>query len=118
MGNRQEKQAGTMVGPADLNTVEKLRKNNNYFYLNGHLCKRLRVIVTENLCHVYDFVEHKRKVYPWSTVKRLRKYAFTPHEVGLLLNRSSFRVRINTLRGNIPEPQSAYPLTKRGERKI
>lgn len=82
-----------------------------HFYLNGHLHKVLHVNRAEDTVVAHDFVDHKRKVYSWSGVKREKQNAFTVREAARLVGRHKDRIKRYMWQGQIDFPQQDYSLT-------
>lgn len=86
------------------------QKRIRFFFLNDHLHKVLHVSRAQDLVTAYDFIEHRKKVYPWSDVKRKMQNAFTISQAAKMVGRHRDRIVRYIRNGEIKEPQREYNL--------
>lgn len=81
-----------------------------FFFLNGNLHRRIRVIASDDSVVAWDYANETRKPYPRSEVRRLYKKAFTIPQAAKLINVSPARVRAVYKNQLCTPPQWTYDL--------
>lgn len=83
----------------------KKRGQVRYFYVNGHLHKRLSVNRSADLMTAWDYVDGKRKMYVLSDVRKRMQHAFGVSDAARILNRHRMTITKYISQGLVPEPQ-------------
>lgn len=86
------------------------RRKNDRFYINGNLHVILHVSRGKDLVTAFDYREGKKKIYPWSEIKKKAQNAFTITEAAKLVGRHRDRIVEYMDKGKIEKPQREYGL--------
>lgn len=78
-----------------------------------HLHRTLHVNPSQDLVTAWDYIDHKRKMYVWSDVKRTMQYAFTVKDAAELLGVHKMTLFNYMSDGKIEKPQRIYDLSTR-----
>lgn len=91
----------------------KQKRTLTYFFLNGKLHKRLRIVRPEDKIEAWCYPDERRVVYTYSDVRRRYEPAFSTREVAEMIGRNPKVVERTVRQGAIEEPAVAYSLTKK-----
>lgn len=96
------------------------QKRLNYFFLNGKLHKRLRILRAADSIETWCYPDSRRVTYTYTDVKKQMEPAYSTKQVAEMLGKSTETLFNAIRRGGIEEPAILYTLStakhKRGYR--
>lgn len=91
---------------------KKIKKRKlKYFFLDQKLYKIIKIDRPKDLVYVWDYDEHRRRMFIWSDAQRRLQHAFTMTEVAKMMNRHRMRIDENLRQGNLRWPSRAYAIS-------
>jgi hypothetical protein len=102
---------------------KRKKRKIRYFFVNvdgePHVHKVLHVNRAKDLMIAWDYIDHKRKLYCLSDVKKTMQHGYSMKEAAEILNRAPYTLRRYFWEGRVKEPQMIYNLeTKRPSKHI
>jgi hypothetical protein len=82
-----------------------------FFFLNGDLHQRIRILNSDDSVIAWDYTAEARKPYPRPEVRKFYKKAYTIPAAAKLINVSSARVKEVFAKGLCTLPQWSYDLS-------
>lgn len=82
----------------------------DYFFLNGQLHQKIKIVQSDDAVIAWNYQEEKRKSYPRPEVRQLYKKAFTIPAAAKLMNVSSGKIREVFDKGLVTMPEWSYNL--------
>jgi hypothetical protein len=108
-----EEQVGEMASGNRKDSKRRVR----YFYVKVddvlHLHRVLHINRPQDLVMAWDYVDHKRRMYNWTDVRRTMQSAFTITDVAEILGIHRMTVDGYIREGKIKTPQRIYNLSTR-----
>lgn len=84
----------------------------NFFFLNGKLHKKLRIVRPEDKIETWCYPDERRVVYTYSDVRKRYEPAYSTKQVAEMIGRNNKVVERHVRDGAIEPPAIAYSLDK------
>lgn len=97
---------------------KRRRTLEDYFYVDGDLCRLLHVQQATDVATVWNYPRRKRLGYSYSDLKKRAEKCWKTIQVADMLNRSRLSILLAVEAGDIAQPQKSYSLKNGPDHRV